>query len=272
MDTEKERRKDILLQMHEFYGEEARHQRTMMWEAVKWFTPVLVAIHGSWWWGFLTEFPSDQKYKMLYLVTIVIGGIVLSSICIFILNRFYRSDLIYITMFAKVEDELNFDQRIKAKKDRKAFSNDELITYYPYVEDRVAHKTAKNYVKKVLPRIKSLYSLMSSVFWLFIFTSIIEISLISLMASKGEENMNALLPLQLIVIILGLVAAYFLTFGLKVEKQYPDDFAKELEFKKKGLLNITEVTQREGLIRWGLILITLAAILQCLLLYLPPSF
>lgn len=271
MGTEEDTRKNILIKMHEFYANEARHQRSMMWETVKWFTPVLVAIHGSWWWGLLTKFPSNQKYEMLYLVALAIGGITLSSICVFLLNRFYRSDLIYITMFAKTEDELDFDRRIKAETDRKAFSDDEYISYSPYIEDRMTHKTAKNYVKKSLPRIKSMYSLMSSVFWLFIFTSIIEISLILLMPSKGENIMNALLPLQLLVIIFSLAGAYFITFGLKVEKQYSDDTAKELEFKKKGLINITEVTQREGLVHWGLILLTLAAILQCLLLYLPPS-
>lgn len=30
-----------MLHMHQFYTEEARHQRSIMWEAVKWFTPIL---------------------------------------------------------------------------------------------------------------------------------------------------------------------------------------------------------------------------------------
>ncbi len=74
--------------------------------------------------------------------------------------------------------------------------------------------------------------------------------------------------LQIVTIILALAGAYLLAFGLKVEKQYSDDVVKDLEPKKKGLLIITEVTQREALIAWGLGLLTLASILQIICIYL----
>jgi hypothetical protein len=74
--------------------------------------------------------------------------------------------------------------------------------------------------------------------------------------------------LQIVTIILALAGAYLLAFGLKVKKQYSDDVVKDLELKKKGLLIITEVTQREALIAWGLGLLTLASILQIICIYL----
>ena len=39
---------DLALKMHSFYANEAHQQRSMMWETVKWFSPLLTAIHTAW--------------------------------------------------------------------------------------------------------------------------------------------------------------------------------------------------------------------------------
>ena len=98
--------KDILLRMHEFYFLEARHQRLMMWETVKWFTPILTLLLGS-----LGKFIIDYRYKMDFSVAVVLfslsvfGGI-LCIIALHLLKMFYDTNLQYISMFIKVENEL----------------------------------------------------------------------------------------------------------------------------------------------------------------------
>lgn len=144
MDTEKDRRnrrKDILIKVHEFYTEEARHQRSMMWETVKWFTPVLIAIHG-WWWYRFNKFLEYNNHPLDWsLILLAFGGIALSFICIMLLKSFYRTNLIYIAMFAKVEDELSFDERSEISD---FIPGDDYITYDKYRKRRIDAKKTKN--------------------------------------------------------------------------------------------------------------------------------
>ena len=172
MDSEKESRKDILLKMHEFYALEARYQRSMMWETVKWFTPILVAVHTARLWIYITKsFDNPKPEIWVCLIVIAGGGITLSVISLFILSRFHRTDLIYITMFAKVEDELAFERR---QAQRNAFSADDYITYKYYQEDRKKYKKAESYVKEARSRFWSMYFFMALVFFLSILISLIE--------------------------------------------------------------------------------------------------
>jgi len=110
--------KDVLLKMHQFYAEEARNQRSMMWETVKWFTPALLAIHGAWGLIYTNASLGLSKQEVCALLLVIsIGGMVFSYICIRILGNFDRTNFIYISMFAKIEDELDFDIAGKKKKE-----------------------------------------------------------------------------------------------------------------------------------------------------------
>ena len=132
-----------LLQMHHFYTEEARHQRTMMWETVKWFTPILTLIAGVWIKYSIDNFLVCRNYSLcVVLLGLSILGIVLSVCCVFLLRSFYRSNLKYITMFAKVEEELQFDQTNRGGS--KYFPGDKHITWENWrYERRHSEKSTK---------------------------------------------------------------------------------------------------------------------------------
>jgi len=161
--------------MHRFYTEDARHQRSMMWDTVKWFTPILMAIHTGWFWMFINKFLVCQKLEItLCLFALTIGGFALACICLKLLKSFYGSNLKYITMFAKVEDELDFDTRKKAPEKRQAWRGDNYITYEKYAEDRCLFEKAKDYVEHTLTT-GTMLRKMRYVFYLFIVCSISEV-------------------------------------------------------------------------------------------------
>lgn len=130
-------KKEVLLKKYEFYTQEARHQRMMMWETAKWFAAIVVgltAFSGQ----FLIRFYniSSPTVDDAIIPIILFGPISLISItCIFLIISFYRTNLIYISMIAKVEEELGFDGR-NIKKLRKTFRLDDNITWNKYKEDR----------------------------------------------------------------------------------------------------------------------------------------
>ena len=103
--------------MHEFYTQEARHQRSMMWETVKWFTPILAIIWGFWLRTFVTNYDCLKLELTIILATLAIVGFVLSICAIKLLRSFYKTNLIYITMFVKVQDELQFDSEERLAQD-----------------------------------------------------------------------------------------------------------------------------------------------------------
>jgi hypothetical protein len=68
--------------------------------------------------------------------------------------------------------------------------------------------------------------------------------------------------LQMISVILALVGTFMLAFGLKVKSGISNDLRDELRLDKEDLIAPSDVRQRTGLFIWGLILISVAAILQ----------
>ena len=174
-DTEK----NVLLHMHQFYTEEARHQRTMMWETVKWFTPILTLIAC---WGtkyYIHEYlPCKDLSIWLLLLAFSIFGLCLCICCILLLRSFYRTNLKYISMFAKVEEELKFD--LEKRGDSKFFPGDEHITWKEWREDRQRTKkyTSKDYLGDKLSKKCSIFKLMRYVFIFFTLIFLVSILLL----------------------------------------------------------------------------------------------
>jgi hypothetical protein len=143
--------KETLLKMHEFYTQEARHQRSMMWETVKWFTPILAIIWGFWLRTFVTYYDCLQLKLTIVLATLAIVGFFLSICAIKLLRSFYKTNLIYITMFVKVQDELQFDSEERLAQD--SYRDDECITYKPYRKDRYEKfESAEQFANEVASR------------------------------------------------------------------------------------------------------------------------
>ena len=179
---------NVLLHMHQFYTEEARHQRTMMWETGKWFTTMLLAIAGVWIKLYIDNYlPCHNVNIGFVLVFLSLIGAFISYCCLLLLRSFYKTNLIYITMFAKTEEALNFESR-KPKKDKPFdfFSYDEHILWELYRKDRKGEKinaksfyngssngSSANYINskiyskdKFLPfRNASMYSIIKRVFY-----------------------------------------------------------------------------------------------------------
>jgi hypothetical protein len=174
--------------MHQFYSQEARHQRTMMWETVKWFTPILTVIAGGWYTFFINKFlPNSCISYACILIALALMGTTLTVLCIFLLRSFYKTNLKYITMFAKVEEELNFDSRAPDKA-YEFYPSDVYFTWEGYRAERKGEKPNKEYESMDYGRMdgrsekavkiqlkdsiriaedKSIYILMKWVFYLF---------------------------------------------------------------------------------------------------------
>lgn len=181
-----------LLYMLQFFTEEARHQRTMMWETVKWFTPILTVIGGVWIKYYIDSYLVCRNNSIwIILFGLSILGLFLCACSGLLLRSFYRTNLKYISMFAKVEEELGFD--LKERGDSKYFLGDRHITWEEWREERKRSKkrndpenmekgnskqekyTSEDYLRDKLPdkfwnrpfRKSSLSSLMQSVFLFF---------------------------------------------------------------------------------------------------------
>ena len=196
-------KENILLKMHEFYAQEARHQRSMMWETVKWFTPILALVWGFWLRTIVTHFKSVSltPYKAeipIILIALAFVGFLLSIVAIKLLRSFYRTNLIYITMFVKVQDELQFDQEERLARD--SYIKDPHITYEAYRKDRhkkfesaeqfaneVASKSFKQIFKRIFGLIKddekgpgTMFVWMYAVF--FLFATVFLLSIVAVVA------------------------------------------------------------------------------------------
>jgi len=68
--------------------------------------------------------------------------------------------------------------------------------------------------------------------------------------------------IQTISIIFALIGTFLLAYGLKVKTGISNDLRKDLDIDKKRLIPPSDVVQRGTLVRWGLVLITIAAGLQ----------
>lgn len=67
---------------------------------------------------------------------------------------------------------------------------------------------------------------------------------------------------QAISIVAALTGTFLLAFGLKVRPGISDDLRKELRIEEKGLVSPSDIQQRWGFVVWGLIFVTIAALLQ----------
>ena len=159
-------REEILLKRFEFFTQEARHQRMMMWETAKWFAAIavgLVILFGQLFISFNsieTPILDDTIIPILILILILITTIV----CLLLLRSFYRTNLIYVSMFGKIEEELGFDKR---SDKRCTFYEDEFITWNKYKDDRQNYKTSKEFVDdQVTIWGAGIYARLS---WIFIF-------------------------------------------------------------------------------------------------------
>ena len=67
---------------------------------------------------------------------------------------------------------------------------------------------------------------------------------------------------QALSIIAALAGTYLLAFGLKIRPGISDDLRKKLKIEEKDLVSATDIQQRGAFIVWGLVLVTIAALLQ----------
>jgi len=154
-DSYNEARINRLLKMHDFYSQEARHQRSMMWETVKWFTPILSLLLGFWGKYMIDFLACVSRQLGFLLVSAALFGIMLSIIASKLLESFYRTNLKYVTMFVKVEDELAFDNEKREK--RQSYRNDEHITFEKYLDDRnITYTSAASFVTQAAPSIQKM--------------------------------------------------------------------------------------------------------------------
>jgi hypothetical protein len=153
-----------LRELHRYYAEEARHQRSMMWETAKWFILILGVVFGASFTGILNQYdPKNDVPAWIILVPMVIGYII-SLTCITLISSFYKTNLISLSTLIKIEGELNFDDRNKFS----SFRNDKFITWQEYHASRDQATCSQEFVRnnlKFSPR--RIHTLISSVFVLF---------------------------------------------------------------------------------------------------------
>jgi hypothetical protein len=137
-----DKRKDILINMHQYYANSQNHQLSMMWETVKWFTPILTLISGGLVTLYINKFlPSHNSDIGLLLIICSLGGFLLAFIAILLLKRFYTVNMRYVTMLAKTEEEMDFDKRTKTP--REYYPADDYITWQGYRQHRTGKRLAE---------------------------------------------------------------------------------------------------------------------------------
>ena len=132
-------RKEILINMHQYYANSENQQLSMMWETVKWFTPILTLIAGGFVKLYIDNFlPHYNSDIAFVLIICALGGLILAFIAIFLLKRFYAVNMRYVTMLAKTEEELDFDKRTKSP--REYYPADDYITWQGYRNHRMGNR------------------------------------------------------------------------------------------------------------------------------------
>ena len=153
----------------------------MMWETVKWFTPILTLILGVL-GKYLIEYHNQMNIKIALLLTLISAfGIALCIIARGLLAMFYKTNLKYVTMFIKCEGDLEIDK--DNRSDKRFFPQDSYITYKNYADNR-NQSSSKKFVDEItekkkpnfLSRMNSVFSLLTISFavgaifiWLFYF-------------------------------------------------------------------------------------------------------
>ena len=199
-----------------------------------------------------------DKPNYNWLILIALSGLLLTIICFILLRTFYKTNLIYLSMLIKAEDDLNFVER----KNKNYFTKDKYFTYNAYLNDRYDYTDAVSFVKNTLIK-GTLHLSMQCVFGLFLVGFCFEIFLI-LWKTNGGNTME--IWTNVFSIIIGLAGAYCLAFSLKIKAQYSKELIKELKIDEKIYSIPTNLSQREGLFWLGFILIAVAAIIQIFLL------
>lgn len=189
---------DILLKMHDYYSQESRNQWSMMWQASRWFVLVLGLFVGI---MFQEKFNTDLK-KLFFILPVL--GYVISLICLILIRSFYKTNLVYISMIAKTEDELRFNKR----KIKCSFPNDVFITWQNYIDDR-HKKSSEEFVRDGLKYSSlNMYVFISVVFWAFLLTFSIFIPL------KLEKE---IFPCSSITIIIFLIVLALVVFNIVIK-------------------------------------------------------
>lgn len=273
-------RQETLLRMHEFYADEARHQRQMMWDTAKWFTPVLIGLAWLWIIYYTDKFHGhDDPYKALLLLLISTLGFLLSSASIMLLRSFYRANMKYITMYAKVEDELQVEPR--RRSDKEFFLGDEHLNWYQYVSDRKnedispgdGHTSEKFVEKKTRDTLPTwleefckgkknpftIYDLTRFVFYLFAVCFLSGVILIIV------EVIEMPITRPHIGIIVTLIGTVLLAFSVRVKRQHDKELRKvadEAKQRHPGLTVPTETYIVRSFFWLGLLLVAVGAGLQ----------
>ncbi|NQU77354.1 hypothetical protein HQ544_01515 [Candidatus Falkowbacteria bacterium] len=196
-----DQKENILLKLHDYYSQESRNQWSMMWQTSRWFVLILGLFVGI---ELQEKFDTDLK-KLLFILPIL--GYVISLICIILIRSFYKTNLIYISMLAKIEDELGFNKR----KIKCSFPNDMFITWQKYIEDR-HKKSSEEFVKDELKYLSlKMYVFISFVFWAFLLIFSIFISL------KLEKEILSCFSITIIIFLVVLASAIF-NILIKVKK------------------------------------------------------
>lgn len=157
-------RKLTLRELHGYYAEEARHQRSMMWETAKWFILILGVVFGATFTGILNQYnPNNHVPAWILLVPIVVGYII-SLTCITLTSSFYKTNLISLSTLIKIEDEFDFDDRTTFS----SFRNDKFIPWQGYRASRQQTPCSQDFVQNNLKcSVRRMHTLISFVFALF---------------------------------------------------------------------------------------------------------
>jgi hypothetical protein len=131
----------------------------MMWETVKWGTLIFVVLAGIC-VKLFSDFLKDYNLGDAGIVIILFALIMVTcKVCKILLKKFYETNLMYISMFAKVEDELDFDKRTRTT----FFKNDKFITHEQWRKERQV-SSAKEYVEKILQREGTMLTRFATIF------------------------------------------------------------------------------------------------------------
>lgn len=157
-------RKVTLRELHAYYTEEARHQRSMMWETAKWFILILGVVFGATFTGILNQYNPNNNVPAWILLIPIVAGYIISLICITLISSFYKTNLISLSTLIKIEDELDFDDRTTFP----SFRNDKFITWQDYRASRQQTHCSQDFVQNNLKySVRRMHTLISFVFALF---------------------------------------------------------------------------------------------------------
>ena len=158
-------RKVTLKELHRYYAEEARHQRSMMWETAKWFVPIISVVFGATFTGIIRQYSDNPVPVPVWILLIpILIGFILSLTCIALTYSFYKTNLINLSTLIKIEDKMDFDDSTTFS----VFRTDKFITWQPYLSRRRETVCSQNFVQDNLKYdVRRMHTLISIVFAIF---------------------------------------------------------------------------------------------------------